>query len=158
MPLVPSVLAADLRSGWLTHEGGGYADSATQSADRFAQAVSNWFTGAMAGAFPCSTAMARKSQLAASAAAAVQAGQPALAALQLATGVAGYMAGQVFGPGVASPPAAIGAAQSALASVFADTDMSVGARAEQIASAVHTLALSTMVIFPPVISPPTPVT
>jgi hypothetical protein len=67
------------------------------------------------------------------------------------------MAGQSFGAGVASPPAAASVAQSAFTSVFSDLDMSPSTRANQIASAVHTLAQSTTVIFPPVISPPSPV-
>ena len=157
MPLVPSVLASSLESDWLTHEGGGYADSASQSGDRFAQAVSSWFALAMAGPFPCSTASARKGQLAASATAAIQAGQASLAGMQLALGLVAYMAGQAFGAGVASPPMAASAAQSAITAVFSNLDLSVSARANQIASATHTLALSTIVIFPPVISPPTPV-
>jgi hypothetical protein len=158
VPLVPTILASSLESDWLTHEGGGYADSAAQSGDRFAQAVSSWFANATAGPFPCSTASARKGQLAAAAAAALQAGQAALAGMQLALGLVAYMAGQAFGAGVASPPVAAGVAQSTITSVFSNLDLSVSGRANQIASATHTLALSTIVIFPPPISPPTPVT
>jgi hypothetical protein len=151
------VLASSLESDWLTREGGGYADSASQSGDRFAQAVSSWFSSAMAGAFPCGTATARKSQLAAAAGAAFQANQASAAGAQLAMGLVAYMAGQVFGPGVASPPTAASAAQSAITAVFSDVDMAVSSRANQIATATHTLALSTIVVFPPIISPPTPV-
>ena len=157
MPLVPTILASSLQSDWLTHEGGGYADSASQSGDRFAQAVSSWFANAMAGPFPCSTASARKAQLAGAATAALQAGQASLAGLQLALALVAYMAGQAFGAGVASPPIAAGVAQSMITSVFSNMDLALSARANQIASATHTLALSTIVIFPPVISPPTPV-
>ena len=157
MPLAPSQLASSLESDWLAHEGGGYADSSFQSGDRFAQAVSSWFGLAMAGPFPCSTAAARKGQLAASAGAALQAGQPPLAGMQLALGLVGYMTGQVFGPGVASPPAAASVAQSAITAVFSNLDLPATARANQIASAAYALAVSTIVVFPPVISPPVPV-
>ena len=75
----------------------------------------------------------------------------------LAIGLMGYMAGQVFGAGVASPPTAVSAAQSAITSVFSNLDLPTSARANQIATGVYSLAISTIVIFPPVISPPTPV-
>ena len=78
--------------------------------------------------------------------------------MQLAVGLMGYMAGQVFGAGVASPPTAVSAAQSAIAAVFSNLDLPNSARANQIATGIYTLALSTIVVFPPVISPPTPVT
>ena len=158
MPLVPSVLASSLRSGWLAQAGGSYPSSPAQSGDRFASAVAGWFGTAMAGAFPCATAGARQGQLSVAATAALQAGQPPVAGLQLALALVGYMTGQVFGAGLASAPAASGAAQSAIAAVFADLDMPVATRADRIAAGVHTLALSTVVVFPPVISPPTPVT
>jgi hypothetical protein len=67
------------------------------------------------------------------------------------------MAGQVFGAGVASPPTAVSAAQSAATAVFSNMDLALNARANQIATGVYTLAVTTIVIFPPVISPPTPV-
>ena len=157
MPLVPSALASSLSSSWLVDEGGSYPSSPTQSGDRFATAVAGWFSGAMAGAFPCSTATARQSQLAAAAAGAFGADSATGAAQQLAVGLMGYMAGQVFGPGVASPPTAVAAAQSAFAAVFSNLDSALSARANQIATGVHTLALSTIVVFPPPISPPSPV-
>lgn len=157
MPLVPSQLAASLQSDWLAHEGGGYADTAFQSGDRFAQAVSTWFGLAMAGPFPCSTADVRKGQLAASAGAALQAGHASLAGMQLALGLVGYMAGQVFGPGVAAPPTAASVAQSAITAALSNLELPPDARAEQIASATHSLAVSTVVVFPPVISAPVPV-
>jgi hypothetical protein len=155
--LVPTALASSLASDWLVAEGGSYPSTPTQSGDRFAGAVSTWFAGATAGAFPCATATARRSQLASSAAAAFQASDASLTALQLAIGLMGYMAGQVFGPGVASPPVAVSAAQSAIAAVLSNLDQPLEARANQIASGVYTLAVSTIVVFPPVISPPTPV-
>jgi hypothetical protein len=68
------------------------------------------------------------------------------------------MAGQAFGAGVASPPVAVGAAQSAITSVFSNVDLPVASRANTIATGIHTMAISTIVVFPPVISPPAPVT
>lgn len=158
MPLAPATLASSLQSDWLVAAGGSYPSTPTESGDHFAGAVSTWFAMAMAGTFPCATATARRSQLAASATGAIQARDASLAGAQLALGLMGYMAGQVFGPGVASPPTAVGAAQSAIAAVFSNRDLALEARANQIAAAVYTLAVSTIVVFPPVISPPTPVT
>jgi hypothetical protein len=158
MALVPTSLAANLSSGWLVPDGGSYPQSPAQSGDKFATAVASWFSAATAGPYPCTTATARQSQLAAAAAAALQAKNPALAAAQLATGVMGYLTGQVFGPGVASPPTAVGAGQAAFAAVFSNLDQPLSARADQMAGGVHAMALSTIVVFPPVISPPTPVT
>lgn len=157
MPLVSSALASSLNADWLVADGGSYPASAQESGDRFAGAVSSWFAGATAGPYPCSTATARRAQLAASAGAAFQAQTSAAAGAQLALGLLGYMTGQVFGPGVASPPAAMAAAQSAIVAVFGDLESSNAARADQIAGGVHTMALSTIVVFPPVIMPPTPV-
>jgi hypothetical protein len=157
VPLVPTALASSLESSWLVAEGGEYPSSPSESGDKFAAAVSSWFGGAMAAGFPCSTASARKSQLASSATAAIQAGDAALAGMQLAVGLMGYMAGQIFGAGVASPPTAVSAAQSAITGVFSNLDLANSARASQIATGIHTLAISTIVIFPPVISPPAPV-
>lgn len=157
MALSPSTLATSLESDWLVAEGGPYPSAPAQSGERFAGAVSSWFALATAGPFPCATAAARRSQLAASATAAIQAGDPSLAGAQLAVGLMGYMAGQVFGPGVASPPVAMSAAQSAISAAFSDLDAVPAARANQIAGGVFTLAVSTIVVFPPVISPPTPV-
>jgi hypothetical protein len=155
--LVPTALGSSLASTWLVPDGDEFPSTPAQSGDKFATAVSTWFATAMAGAFPCSTATARKSQLAASATAAFQAQDASLAGMQLALGLMGYMAGQVFGPGVASPPTAVGAAQSAITGAFSNLDLPHSARANQIASGVHTMAISTIVVFPPVISPPAPV-
>jgi hypothetical protein len=156
--LVPSALASSLESSWLVAEGGDYPSSPAQSGDKFAAAVSGWFGAAMAGPYPCSTAAARRSQLAAGATGAIQAADSSLAATQLALALMSYMAGQVFGPGVASPPTATSAAQSAISAVFSNLELANGARANQIATGVHAMAVSTIVIFPPVVSPPTPVT
>lgn len=157
MVLIPPALAADLYEGWLGGDGGNYPASVVESGDRFAHAVSGWFSAATAGAFPCATASARRPQLAGSAAMALQAGAPPLAGQQLAVAVVGYMTGQVFGAGIASPPAAAAAAQAAFAAVFANPDLETDDRATLIATGVYTLAVSTLVVFPPVVSPPLPV-
>lgn len=157
MPLVPIVLSASLASSWLVPPGGSYPDSPSASGDRFAGAVSTWFATAMAGPFPCVTASARRSQLAASAAGAFAARSTSGAASLLATGLMGYLAGQAFGPGVASPPTATGAAQAMFQATFANVDLDLSGRADQFATAIHTMAISTLVVFPPVISPPMPV-
>lgn len=157
MALVPAALGSSLASGWLVPEGDAHPSTPEQSGDEFAAAVSTWFAAATAGPYPCSTASARRPQLASSAAAAIQAGDPSLAGMQLAFGLLAYMAGQVFGPGVASPPTAVGAAQSAITAAFSNHELPNSARADQIATGVYTLAISTIVVFPPVISPPAPV-
>lgn len=157
MALSFSSLSGSLQSGWLPSGGGSYPGSAAESGDAFAGAVSTWFAAATAGPYPCSTATARRSQLAGSATGAFTAQQAAAAGALLAIGLMGYMAGQVFGPGVASPPVGVAAAQAALAAVFADLDASVPARADRIAQATWALALTTIVVFPVVVSPPVPV-
>jgi hypothetical protein len=158
MALVPTALASSLASSWLASEGSQLPASASQSGDQFAGAVSSWFAAATAGPYPCATATARGSQLAASATAAIQTKDASLAGMQLAVGLMAYMAGQVFGPGVASPPTAVSAAQSAITGAFSNVDLPLNARANQIATGIYTLAISTIVVFPPVISPPSPVT
>ena len=87
MALAPASLASNLSSGWLVPEGGSYPRSAAESGDRFATAVASWFGAATAGPYPCTTAAARRSQLAAAAAGAFHAQSPALAATLLATAV-----------------------------------------------------------------------
>ena len=67
MALSSSSLSSSLQSSWLPTDGGSYPGSATESGDAFAGAVSSWFAAATAGPYPCSTATARRSQLAASA-------------------------------------------------------------------------------------------
>jgi hypothetical protein len=158
MALVASALSSSLASTWLVAEGGSYPSSPAESADHFAGAVATWFAAATAGPFPCTTATARRAQLQGQAAAAFQARDPQLAAAQLALALMAYMTGQVFGPGVASPPTATSAAQAAIGGVFADLDGDLNSRADRIAQGMHTQALSTIVVFPPVVSPPTPVT
>lgn len=157
MALVSSALAGSLQTGWLVPDGGSYPSSPVQSGDRFAAAVSDWFALATAGPYPCSTASARHPQLATAAAGALQAGDPSVAGTQLAVGLMTYMAGQIFGPGAASPPMAVSAAQSAITAVLADLESPNSVRANQLASGIYALAISTIVVFPPVISPPVPV-
>jgi hypothetical protein len=158
MALAASALGSSLASSWLVAGGGSYPASPDESADRFAAAVSGWFAGATAGPYPCTTATARRAQLQGQAAAAIQAKDPALAAAQLALALMAYMTGQAFGPGVASPPTAVSAGQAAIGAVFADLNAGLSSRADQIAQGVFAMAVSTIVVFPPVISPPTPVT
>ena len=158
MALSSSSLASSLQGSWLPTDGGTYPGSPAESGDAFAGAVSTWFAGATSGPYPCATAAARRAQLAGSATGAFSAQQAAAAGALLATGLMGYLAGQAFGPGVASPPLGTAAAQAAFTDVFADLDASVSTRADRIAQATWTLALTTIVVFPPVISPPAPVT
>jgi len=148
MALVLSVLKSGLERDWLVAPGGCHPDSALASGDRFAGAVVSWFSSAQAGAFPCSTAAARRSQLATMAAAAFQARAPQAAGLSLAQAVAAYIAGQVFGVGVASLPLAVSAAALQMGTVFSDTSLSNAERAQSIAGACALLSSSTLVIFP----------
>ncbi|GAA1552961.1 hypothetical protein GCM10009789_03130 [Kribbella sancticallisti] len=157
MALSSASLSSSLRDRWLPADDGPYADSATASGDAFAAAVSSWFANATAGPYPCSTATARRGQLASSAGAALAAGRAEAAGALLATALVAYMAGQAFGPGVASPPLGPALAQTALTGVFADLDTATSDRADRMAQAVWALALTTIVVFPPVISPPAPV-
>ncbi|MFB4317345.1 hypothetical protein [Actinomadura sp. 21ATH] len=158
MVLNPSALSSGLRDGWLPGAGGPYPGGPRESGDAFAGAVSGWFAAAVAGPHPCSTAAARRPQLAAAAAAAFGAGQAPAAGALLATALTAYMSGQVFGPGAASPPAGTAAAQALLTAVFADLGAGTASRADRIAQATWALALTAVVVFPPVVSPPVPVT
>lgn len=153
--LVPTLLTEALLATWLPEDG--HPPAATVSGQRFAQAVSAWFATATAGPFPCATALARSGQLGASAGSALQAGTAPAAGAMLATALVSYLTGQVFGPGTAGAPLAAPVAQVGLAAVFADLDADREDRAAQVTTAVYTLALSTVVVFPPVVSPPVPV-
>ncbi len=156
MPLTPDILKEKLLDYWLGPSAGA-AGSPVESGDRFARAVTEWFALGLAGPFPCATALARKAQLAGQAATALQAGLAPLAGAQLAQAVAAYMAGHAFGPGVSQMPMTAAVAQVALGAVFADLDATADVRAERIALTCQTMALSTLVVFPPVLSPPLPV-
>lgn len=158
MPLAPTTLASSLENRWLSAEGrDDFPSSVTESADRFAGAVSEWFSAALAAGFPCATAMARRSQLSAAATAALQARNAQVAGQQLGLAVASYMAGQAFGAGVASFPAAASVMFSEFGAVFADLDLPPAARAQRMAAACMSAAVSTIVVFPSPM-PPAPVT
>ena len=148
MALQVSQLKNALENDWLVPEGGGYPDSVSQSGQKFAQAVAQWFAAAQAAGIPCATALARQSQLMGQASAALQIGQAQGAGAQLALAVATYYAGQSFGPGVATFPVAVAAGVSSIGAVFADHEMAMPDRAQQIATACQTMAVSTVVAFP----------
>lgn len=150
--LNPSDLTTRLENEWL----GKFPDSSLQSGDLFAEAVSGWFVAAMAGGFPCSTASARRLQLTAMAAGALEAGIGPTSGMLLASAVAAYYAGQLFGAGVASFPAALPAGMALITAALLDLNLPQNARASQIAQACHVMALSTIVVFPAPL-PPSPV-
>ena len=159
MPLIPSNLATSLEREWLVPDGGSFPSSVSESGDRFAGCVARWLTSGMAAGFPCSTATARQSQLAASATAAFSAQSAASAGSLLGSGLALYMTGQVFGPGASLPPAGTGAAISTFTSIFSNVDLPNNVRAQQMATAAHAPAITTLVVFPIPPGPsPTPVT
>jgi hypothetical protein len=151
MPLIPSNLADALEQRWFTRDGGPMPSSITESADAFARCIAPWFAQALAGGFPCSSALARQAQLASLASAALAVGSSAGAAAQLAAAVGLYVAGQTFGPGVAQPPTTIGLLANEIAAFYADLEASSSARAQRLAGACTQLALSTLVVIP---SPP----
>ncbi len=155
MPLVLASLKSSLQSQWLVPDGGSFPASASESGDRFAAAVAGWFSSAMAGGFPCSTAMARKSQLASAAGAAFATEASAAAGNMLALGVALYIVGQSFGPGFAGMPIAQSGAGALFGATFADTNTGISDKAQQIASGCLVLAVSTIVAFsiPPFAAP-----
>jgi hypothetical protein len=155
MPLVLDSLKSQLENNWLVPDGGSFPQSVTESGDRFAAAVTSWFSAAQAAGIPCATAMARKSQLASAAAGALAAGAAQAAGSQLALGVAAYMAGQSFPPGTASFPIGVSGAVSQMIAVFSDVDGSVSQKAQQIAAACTLLATTTLVVFPVPPGPPT---
>jgi len=154
MPLILSTLKTSLENNWLVPEGGSYPASPQESADRFATAVASWFSAAQANGIPCTTAQARKSQLASQLALTFQQdpGSAASAAQGMANALTLYITGQVFGAGAASPPLGTAAAISSLTTTFSNLDLDNATRAQQLALACQTLALTTVVTFPP----PTP--
>jgi hypothetical protein len=154
MALVLASLKSSFESQWLVPEGGTFPASASESGDHFATAMSTWFSTAMAGAFPCSTATARKSQLASAAGAAFDTKASVASGNALALGIALYIVGQSFGTGIANMPLAVSAAGSLFGATFADTSSGISAKAQQFATGCLLLAVSTIVIFPP--APPLP--
>lgn len=157
MPLVFDTLKTALEQQWLVPEGGSFPESVTQSGDRFAAAVSSWFATAQAAAFPCSTALVKRPLLASAAAGALAANAAPAAGSQLALAVATYIAGQLFGAGVAGMPIATPAAITQMTATFSDTNGAVAQKAQQIATACTLLATSTIVVFPAPL-PPAPIT
>jgi hypothetical protein len=155
MPLVVDSLESALETQWLVAEGGSFPQSAMESGDRFAGAFCTWFAGAMAATFSCVTAMARRSQLATQAGAALDTQDSSLAGNQLAMAVASYIAGQSFPPGTALFPTALTAAAAQMSSTFADPGVDVGSKAQEIAAACHLLVVSTLVAIPTPPGPPT---
>lgn len=147
--LNPSDLSSRLENEWL----GKFPDSSMESGDLFAGAVSGWFVSAAAGGFPCSTAAARRLPLTAMAAGALEAGIGPTSGMLLASAVAAYYAGQLFGAGVASFPVALPAGIVMITTALLDLNMPKSARASQIAQACHAMALSTIVVFPAPLSP-----
>lgn len=142
--LTPSDLSTRLQNEWL----GQMPGSSFESGDMFAGAVSGWFTAAMAAAFPCSTAAARRTSLAAMAAGALEAGVGPTSGMLLATAVATYYAGQLFGAGVASFPTALPAGIALTTAALLDVNLPKATRADMIAQGCLVMAVSTMVIFP----------
>lgn len=152
MPLSDSTLKSQLELHWLVPEGGSFPANVQQSAERFASAVATWFSDAQANGLPCTTAQARKSELASQAATAFAAGSAALAGQGLANALSAYILNQTFGAGVAGTPTGATAAVSAFTETFSNLKLANGDRAQKLAEACQKLALSTIVTFPP----PTP--
>jgi MFS family permease len=146
--LNPLQLADQLANQWLSDADGPHADSVAASADVFAGIVSDWFATAQSAGIPVVTAQARRSMLAGLAISALMAQNPTAAGQQLGTASMLYMTGQLYGAGVAAPPAAGPAAGAMIAAVFSDLDMDRHARAAAIATALHIMALTTIVAFP----------
>lgn len=152
MPLDPVSLAVNLRQRWLP-AGAGNASSVDESAQRFADVMAMWFSAGAANGIPCATAMARKSELASGASSALACGDARGAGQLLALAVAQFMAGQSFGPGVSAMPIATPALVVAIGEVFASHDFDDDKRAVTIATAAYLTALSTIVTFPPPLTP-----
>ena len=146
--LVPTALATNLENDWLPGDDGSFADNVQQSADKLSNAIANWFVQAQAAGFPCSTAMARKSQLMVQLIPAMEAKDAQLSGMQMAQAFMAYVAGQSFGVGVAAPPTATAAAGPMIGSAFANREQPQSARALTIATALHLMALSSIVSFP----------
>lgn len=150
--LTPDNLASRLDNDWL----GKFPDSSLESGDLFASAVAGWFASAMAAGFPCSTAAARRLQLTAAAAGALEAGVGPTSGMLLATAVATYYAGQLFGAGVASFPMALPAGMAQTTSALLDLNLPKSTRAQMFAQACLVMAVSTIVVFPAPL-PPAPI-
>ena len=154
MALNPSTLQSELEQSWLSDS---FPDAVLLSADRFASVVATWFSAAQAAGFPCSSAMARKADLMGQLVSALGAMSAAGAGQGMASALAVYMTGQVFGAGVASPPTGAAAAGAAFTATFLDVSNQTtnAMRAQRIAQACQAMAITTIVIFPPS-TPPIP--
>ncbi|NVB37031.1 hypothetical protein G6O69_04260 [Pseudenhygromyxa sp. WMMC2535] len=147
--LIPITLAQGLEQQWLSGEGSSNPSSVNESGQRFADVVSQWFSSAMALTFPCTTALARKAQLATLAGSALASPSAAVAGARLGQALSVYMTGQSFGAGVSGAPVGAAAAVAAFAAVFADLEAAPEDRALQLALGTWGLALSTQVLGPP---------
>lgn len=154
---MPTSLSQSLQSRWLPRDDKGpFHDNAAASAQALAGVIAEWFALAMAAGVPCATASARQGQLQSMLLPYLQAGVAPAVGLGIALSFMTYVAGQSFGPGIAAPPAATGAAAVSIGMALADLNLSQSARADQIAAALHAQALSSIVTFPPPL-PPSPV-
>lgn len=148
MALVVATLKTQLELHWLTPPGGTFPANVTLSADHFASAVASWFSLAQANGVPCTTAQARRPQLSLLAATAFSAGTADAAAQKLASALATYITGQLFGAGTAGAPARTADVEMAFRATFGDLELSNGDRAQRLAQACQDLATSTLVAFP----------
>ena len=146
--LNPTQLADQLATRWLADENGPHPDSVPASADAFAGVVAEWFLTAQAAGIPVITAMPRRPMLMSLAIPALMARNPTAAGQQLANAAMIYMTGQAYGAGVAAPPMATGAASSMIGTAFATLELDRQSRAQMIATALHIMALTTIVSFP----------
>ncbi|MEL6343783.1 MAG: hypothetical protein AAFV53_11670 [Myxococcota bacterium] len=153
MPLVTAALASALQQNWLIPAGGNHHASVSASADRLASVVSQWFANATAMGFPCSTAAIRRPSMVPGLISALSAGSASAAGPLLSLAIGQYCLGQLFGPGVANMPLGVGIAGSAFTTVFLDLEARNEVRAQQMAAAISGLALTTIAVFPPPLSP-----
>lgn len=146
--LNPTQLADQLATRWLAGEIGPHPDSVPASADALAGVVADWFMAAQAAGIPVITAMPRRPMLMALAIPALMAQSPTAAGQQLANAAMIYMTGQAYGAGVSAPPIATSAAASMIGAAFATLDLDRQSRGQMIATALHIMALTTIVSFP----------
>ena len=99
---------------------------------------------------------ARRPQLSVAAAGALGAGLGPAAGQLLALAAASYLAGQTFGAGTATFPAALAVGMAGITAAFNNLELSNSARAQQIALAVYLMTISTIVVFPAPL-PPAPI-
>lgn len=152
MPLDPNKLGQDLAQRWLG-EGSGMPSSATDSGQRFASVVAEWFAQATSNGLPCASALPRQPQLAGLATVALSSGGAQTAGAQLGLALTAYLTGQLFGTFAAVAPVGTPIAISALIATFSLTDESSRAQADRIAQACMALVLTTLVPMPPAPTP-----